>query len=1240
MGFISAKLGGATPPTPTQQPPKQGGGFIAQKLASKPTQPSKGVTVLPTSKNRQPIQIQKPKGVGSFILPAIRDTLFTKRGLKQVGSTFVDTVAKPAKTIGELQAAKYQYDLADKTNQGISDMQIRVLRKARAAKTQEEYDKWAKEWESLERSKSTPEADNESLSKTGLQLVGENTMFGLQFLGGGAAQQFVKGGIKAGAKAVGAKAITKAAGKTFLQGAKTTVPISFGYGAAGAAASGERDPGKIALSGAAAVPTGLAFQAGLQGLGAGSRRLRTVIKNARDRGAANRIARTQQPTQPTQPQQPQPQVADDANPLLTEARKYKSAEEFANAQGTPVSRGGFKYDPTKEYKNGISVSESRDVAKGFQKSHEVQTGKPGVIEDFVISPEAKIATRADMPKSLFKTYKSDLLGSYGTVDEQGILSWARKNGYDAVDYRTFGTQTATREGELRILNPDVLKTKSQLTSIWEEAQGKMPKPTTIPTVVTERSIPVPKSTGVNVKQGFRSDKLNLQKEQEAAINRTLESLGLGKRKVRTFEDMQKAAAELGTDPKTLFNNSGRSLSDSQVVGLRNFINEQSELITSGNKSLAGASLTTAERKVTEGLVANAEANIQSALKRLVRGGTESGRSVAAFRILANRTMEPQAWYRIAQRQLGNREFTPAIREAIDGAIKTGDRLALARPMQGLGKSSTTDKVLTAWKAVLLSNPATDIANVSGNVFMTALEETKKIPAVAFDKIYSIFSKKRTTYIDPLIARQQLGGIGGGVRKAGEILRYGDDAEALLSKYDFGKGTNFDSKFWQGYTQTVFRRLGAEDALFREPALRGSIAEQALAQVRNAARGRNIPRTEQVRQFTELLKKPTQEMIMRAKAEAAYRTFQSDSPLARGLGSLAKQSTGAKIGVEVAAPFRRTPINIVNTAIDYSPFGVPKTIFQAVTNKLGAQANQKFVVDGLARSLTGTSLAAVGYVLAKNGLIIGMPADEAERNRRRAMGISDNSIFVGGKWRRIDRFAPGSNILLLGANTYNQFSSDKPTVEKVAGVGAGILKTISEQSFVKGASGMLKAINDPERYAGSWVEQTIASSIPALAGAFARGGDPSERNIDGPIESLKSRIPGQRQTLTPQINVFGEERKQQRGALGQIFNPVISTPPDQTGAAKIIQEANYAPGLPKPQVTKDGETITLKGEQRTQFEKEMGKATLKAILSAPRNPRWKGMDKDERASLIRRLVDKERDAVRKRWVRKVVSPDAP
>ena len=150
--------------------------------------------------------------------------------------------------------------------------------------------------------------------------------------------------------------------------------------------------------------------------------------------------------------------------LSTEAKKYKSAEEFVKAQGTPVYRGGIELSKEKITDAGISVSKGKNVAEDFVKQ------KGGKVEEIVISPNAKIIDYSDIPNVKFKNlndYSPELdtgnkqIWRDLEVEYQKAINWAKNNGYDAI--------RLPLEGETRIVNKDIIKTKSQLEEIWKNA---------------------------------------------------------------------------------------------------------------------------------------------------------------------------------------------------------------------------------------------------------------------------------------------------------------------------------------------------------------------------------------------------------------------------------------------------------------------------------------------------------------------------------------------------------------------------------------------------------------------------------------------------------------------------------------------------------------------------------------------------------------------------------------------------
>lgn len=179
--------------------------------------------------------------------------------------------------------------------------------------------------------------------------------------------------------------------------------------------------------------------------------------------------------------------------LAQEARKYKSAEEFVNSQ-QKVFRGGA-LTVKGINRTGLSVSTDKIIAEKFPISlpkaqrlmtpKEFQILKPSEVsvrlakekeirragvQELFIQSSAKILHAENIPKNLLKfdsVNKKTIPKSLKREEEyQAIVDYARLRGFDAIDLTRFG------EKEMRILNQDILKTKSQLTDFYNQVVKK------------------------------------------------------------------------------------------------------------------------------------------------------------------------------------------------------------------------------------------------------------------------------------------------------------------------------------------------------------------------------------------------------------------------------------------------------------------------------------------------------------------------------------------------------------------------------------------------------------------------------------------------------------------------------------------------------------------------------------------------------------------------------------------------
>jgi hypothetical protein len=143
------------------------------------------------------------------------------------------------------------------------------------------------------------------------------------------------------------------------------------------------------------------------------------------------------------------------SPLLKEVGKYKSAEEFVKAQGTPVFRGAETSELRRtngDLGNAYYLTEDKNLAG-------VYAGKKNTVHEYRISQDAKIADQSIIP--------------YGV----NRAEWAKENGYDGISYeqgKYAETERFNKSRNIVIYDDKALekiKTKSQLTDLYNKAHG-------------------------------------------------------------------------------------------------------------------------------------------------------------------------------------------------------------------------------------------------------------------------------------------------------------------------------------------------------------------------------------------------------------------------------------------------------------------------------------------------------------------------------------------------------------------------------------------------------------------------------------------------------------------------------------------------------------------------------------------------------------------------------------------------
>lgn len=645
-------------------------------------------------------------------------------------------------------------------------------------------------------------------------------------------------------------------------------------------------------------------------------------------------------------------------------------------------------------------------------------------------------------------------------------------------------------------------------------------------------------------------------------------------KVVSMDEAAALAEELGLDPSDILPNLGERMTGVELTALGNIVTDNIRKTVQILEALNHPALTREQEEILLRNLKTRENQNNFLLEKIMRGRSQKGRDLAHLRLTAMGSRDPQGnlipepFYIQAKRFLGNEAFTTEHASTINRFIAEDDLEGLAEYISSLRKHSLTDKVVTLYKANLMSAPITQIRNLVGNTSMAVLETVKDVPAYVGDRLLSLaFDTGLQAKAAPRptrLARASWEGIKKGAHEAEAMLRTGIRIDDAAIKYDLTRTeVNFNNVFVDVYTKAIFRGMMAGDRLFKGPAFMRALDEMAQVTALNEGLERGTDAFKE--RVAALLKAPTDEMAAQAIHDAEIATFTNRNILG-DIGVNIKRQVPLMEGV---IPFTNTPANIALRTVDYSPFGFLRTakgafelakasadgITDAATRRQVLQL-QRQVANDFGRNVIGTmGVAALGYKLAESGLMTGAwPSDRATQREWQRRGIQSNAIYIPegapgvpeemqGSWNTIENISPWGNIMAFGANVYGVVADPETTgaTDIAAGAGVSIATTVSEQSFLTGLSDALSALNNPERASGDAFRRTVASFlVPNIVKKVSESFDPHFRESETLGEDIGRRLPpvarvGPLETPA-KLDEFGRPIERPGGLLKSLFDP--------------------------------------------------------------------------------------------------------
>lgn len=567
-------------------------------------------------------------------------------------------------------------------------------------------------------------------------------------------------------------------------------------------------------------------------------------------------------------------------------------------------------------------------------------------------------------------------------------------------------------------------------------------------------------------------------------------------------------------------------------------------------------------------------------------------------------------------------------------------------------SSLMDK-LNAWRYLaMLGNPKTHIRNIIGNAAFVPVVEWKNVIGTGLEKL--VPQNQRTkAIIKPWNEAD---------KKLLDFAEYDFDTNKKHikgeDKFNISTDINnkrriFDNNILESARKFNSNMLEFEDELFFKRAYKSSLA-QAMK-----ARGITVDYARENSAESNTTMNELRDYAILEAQKATYRDFNTIANILSNAQRKAKAGynnakdikgkVGYKAGelaLEGLVPFKKTPTNILSRGVSYSSLGLMRGIGNAVLNVKKGNVTATQAIDQISQGLSGTSILALGILLAKYGILSGADKeDEKEAKFDKLKGSQNYALNIGDTSYTIDWLAPTSMPMFVGVELYKSLSGESD--DDILTTMAKISEPAFEMSMLQGISSIMNTTkysktNPIASIAGNLGLNYINQYNPTLLGQVARTLEDTSRttyvdkNSSQPawlqkmIQKNVAKIPGANKSLVPVIDQWGRTKTEESilsRAVQNFISPGYVSKKNITEADKEIErlykqvgEKDILPSYAPKYWNIDGERVDLTAKQYEKFAVEKGQDALNLIEELIKSDAYKKLDDKGKYNAIKYIYD--------------------
>lgn len=657
--------------------------------------------------------------------------------------------------------------------------------------------------------------------------------------------------------------------------------------------------------------------------------------------------------------------------------------------------------------------------------------------------------------------------------------------------------------------------------------------------------------------------------------------------------------------------------------------------------------------------------LQDAIQNVALAGTQAGQTVQAMSLINRQTPQGQAVYlskvvdrmnkEIEKRTKGKGQqfnLTPEMLDKITNSSKENLEKNIDEVARELAKQvpKTTMEKIDSWRYFsMLANPRTHIRNIIGNFSMASVQTVKNKVAGGLEAMAQKTGMidERTKTLKPAsrevkkFAKADVENVLGRLNNESKfdtknlIQQYQRTFKSNVLENTLGKLYNLNSK-----------ALEAEDTFGLKSAYRKAMADYMTA---NKLTEKDL--TAGTKEADTKLENARKYAIQQAQ-EATFHQYSSVASL---LNTLENKNKATKLLTGAIIPFKKTPINVAKTGIEYSPIGIVKSFTTDIAKLRKGDINVNQYIDNLAKGLTGTGITLAGYALAQAGILSASGDEDNQKNQyyQQDRGNQSFSLKIGDKTYSLDWLSPTAIPLFIGAQlndnvknagkeqtTENMLDKISNSIDAMASA----MNPMIEMSMLSGVASAVKSFAQGDaqffqNLAINSAKSYVNQFFPTLGGQIAKMVDDTERSttstkqnmfskaVDSTGRQILNKIPFASKLLPAKTDVWGNEIKREPNklyrALQQAAFPWTEKTLKSTNVDNSISDLYERTGdnsvLPNTSINKDftinSEKYRLTSDEYANYKKQYGKTSYNLLNKLTSSSEYKNMTDEQKTKAI-------------------------